>query len=169
MNRVTTLSLISITALACGLTGCGKSGDGAGASSPSAAASEAPGADLSNGRAVFARICSLCHQPNGQGVAGVFPPLAGSQIATEKDPRRIIRIVLNGFQGPVEVSGKTYNNIMTPQGALLSDRDIADVLSYVRSSWGNDAPEVAAKDVAAIRAAIASHPGPWTWEELSKL
>ena len=77
--------------------------------------------------------------------------------------------MLNGFQGAVEVSGKTYNNIMTPQGAVLADKDIADVLSYVRSSWGNEAPEVTAKDVAEIRAATAAHPGPWTWAELSKL
>ena len=167
MNHFKTLSLISITALTCGLTGCGKSGDGPAASS--SPEHPAPTADLSNGRAIFTRICSLCHQLNGQGVAGIFPPLAGSQIATEKDAKRIVRIVLNGFQGPVEVSGKTYNNVMTPQGPVLSDKDIADVLSYVRSSWGNDASAISTKDVASIRSAIASHPGPWTWDELSKL
>lgn len=155
------IASLSLSALVLG--GCGRSDQ---------TAKEAPDAgapvDLANGRAVFNRICFVCHQTTGLGVPGVFPPLAGSPIATEADPRRIVRIVLNGLQGPIDVGGKPFNNVMPPQGAALSDKDISDVLSYVRSSWGNAAQAVSPATVSAIRSS-SNRQAPWTWDELSKL
>lgn len=111
-----------------------------------------------SGFAIYNRpTCSACHQPNGLGQPGTFPPLAGSDIATEKDPGRVIRIVLYGLQGPnLVVSGKPFNtgSAMVPWGAVLNDEEIADVLTYVRADWGNKAPQVTAEQVRAVRAKV---------------
>jgi nitrite reductase (NO-forming) len=102
------------------------------------------------GAAVYARTCGACHQAQGQGLAPAFPPLAGSDfLMADKD--RSIGIVLGGLSGRVDVNGKTYEGAM-PTQAHLSDEDIAQVLTYVRSSWGNHGGEVTAREVAARRA-----------------
>lgn len=116
------------------------------------------------GKRVYTTNCMLCHQANGQGQPNVYPPLAGSDwLASEE---RIIRVVLHGLSGPVTVSGKEYNNAMTPFGGALNDQQIADVLSYIRSDWGNTGPEVSAEKVAEVRAATADRKTPWTAAEL---
>lgn len=122
------------------------------------------------GKKVFQTNCLVCHQANGNGMPGVFPPLAGSEWVNDPahEPH-VVRIVLSGLQGPVTVKGTTYNNVMTPFGPVLKDQQIADVLSYIRQEWGNSAPEVTVETVAAIRAATAGRPAPWTAEELLKL
>ena len=71
-------------------------------------------------------------------MAGVYPPLAGSEWPV-KEPSIPIRIILHGLMGEIEVAGVKYNNIMSPQGILLNDEEVANVLNYVRSSWGNKA------------------------------
>lgn len=118
-----------------------------------------------SGRRVFDRVCATCHQANGQGVPGVFPPLAGSQLLLEPDPGRVIRIVLHGLQGPIEVKGQTYNAVMPPQGQALSDSEIADALTYARNAWGHTAPAVSAEAVQVVRVAV-KRTTFWTWEEL---
>jgi mono/diheme cytochrome c family protein len=116
------------------------------------------------GQAIYGRTCTTCHQPNGLGAPGTFPPLAGSDWVNEKDPGRIIRLVLQGFQGPgLEVNGKPFNtgSSMVPWQGLLTDDDIAAVLTYVRGNteWGNHAPPVTPEQVKAIRAKVPpSHP-----------
>ncbi len=106
---------------------------------------------LTAGARVFASTCAACHQAQGQGVPRVFPPLAGSDfLMADKD--RSIAIVLGGLNGRVTVKGQTYESAMPPQ-AHLSDDDIANVLTYVRSSWGNGGDAVASDDVAAKRSA----------------
>ena len=105
-----------------------------------------------------------CHQVTGQGMPGAFPPLAGSDW-TGKDPDMLARIVIAGVQGPIMVSGTEYNSIMAPLGAVLSDEDIANVLTYVRQAWGNDYPAVDASVVAEARAATGAR-GMWTVPEL---
>lgn len=122
------------------------------------------------GKKVFQANCLVCHQANGNGTPGVFPPLAGSEWVNDPahEPH-IVRIVLKGLQGPITVKGTTYNNVMTPFGSVLKDQQIADVLSYIRQEWGNSAPEVTVETVAAIRAAVADRAAPWTAEELLKL
>ena len=81
--------------------------------------------------------CNTCHQDNGQGVPGAFPPLVG-QKDHMGDCKKHAGIVINGLQGELEVDGVTYNGVMTPQGDLLSDLEIAAVITYERLSWGND-------------------------------
>lgn len=120
------------------------------------------------GKRVFTANCMTCHQATGQGVPGVYPPLAGSEFVLDpKHEKHIIKIVLFGLNGPITVKGQTFNNAMTPFGGILKDEQIAQVLTYIRSEWGNNAPEIKPEQVAAIRAELGAR-GPWTVEELLK-
>jgi nitrite reductase (NO-forming) len=104
---------------------------------------------LAPGRATYRMICAACHQFSGQGVPNTFPPLAGSDFL-KADKARAIGIVLNGLTGEVTVNGQTYRSAMPPQ-RQLSDQQIADVLTYVRASFGNKLDAVSAGEVAAAR------------------
>lgn len=117
------------------------------------------------GKRVFTTVCMTCHQLNGQGLPGVYPPLAGSEWVAGTE-ERTIRIVLHGLTGPIKVEGKEFNNTMAPLGATLTDQQIADALSYVRQEWGNTGPEVDVATVARIRAETADRKAPWTAPEL---
>jgi mono/diheme cytochrome c family protein len=110
-------------------------------------------------------LCVACHQPEGQGVPGAFPALAGSD-RVNGDKEVLAKIILKGLEGPLVSQGKNYNAIMPGHGAALNDRQIADVMNYVRSSWGNDADDVAEDEVAAVRDAIKDRKFPWTVKEL---
>jgi len=102
------------------------------------------------GAAVYGKICSSCHQGNGKGLPGVYPPLAGSAFAVGESSVPI-RIVLHGFKGKISREGKDYNGLMAPWKDQLSDQDIADVLTYVRSSFGNTGAAVTVDEVKAVR------------------
>jgi len=102
------------------------------------------------GEVLFAGTCSTCHMANGQGVEGVFPPLAGSDFLMANADRSI-GVVLNGLSGPVEVNGVKYNSVMPPM-SQLNDDEIAHILTYVRNSWGNAGDAVTAEQVAKVRA-----------------
>ncbi|MGF1508918.1 MAG: c-type cytochrome [Myxococcota bacterium] len=104
-----------------------------------------------DGAVVYAGICQACHQSTGKGLAGVFPPLAGSEWVVGP-VERPVALVLRGLAGPIEVDGVTYNNVMPAFGEQLSDPEIAAVVSYIRKSWGNDADPVDATRVKALRA-----------------
>lgn len=101
------------------------------------------------GKKIYDSICLACHMANGTGVPGMFPPLAGTDWVTG-DKEQLIRITIQGLSGKIEVNGKTYNNIMPPN-SHLSDREIADVLTYIRQSFGNDASEVTVEEVNNVR------------------
>jgi nitrite reductase (NO-forming) len=103
------------------------------------------------GRNTYRMICSACHQMTGLGMPHVFPPLAGSDFLAA-DKARAIGVVLNGLMGPVAVNGETYRSQMPPQ-RQLTDQQIAEVLTYVRKSFGNRLDAVAPGEVAAVRAA----------------
>ncbi len=120
------------------------------------------------GKKVYDTTCIACHQATGLGVPGVYPPLAGSEWA-QGDEERVIRIVLHGLNGPITVEGKEFNNVMAPLGEVLKDEQIANAISYVRASWGNNAPEVTPEAVAKVRAATAGRKGFWTAAELEKI
>jgi mono/diheme cytochrome c family protein len=120
---------------------------------------------LTRGEAIYARTCAACHQSNGTGVDTAFPPLDRSKIATG-DPAVAIRIILHGLTGPVEVPGKPAVNSLMPPVASLNDADIADVLSYVRHAWSNDAAPVSTGDVTKVRTATKDRQAPWTMKEL---
>ncbi len=120
------------------------------------------------GKRVFFANCIACHQTTGLGLPGAYPPLAGSEWAQGPEDR-IIRIVLNGLSGPITVKNAQFNNTMTAFGPLLRDEQIAGVLTYVRSEWGNNAPPVAPEKVKEIRGAVAGRSGPWNPDELLKI
>ncbi|HSY53625.1 MAG TPA: cytochrome c [Opitutaceae bacterium] len=127
------------------------------------------------GQLLFASggACFSCHQPNGQGVPGVYPPLAGSEWA-DGSPDRVIRIVLFGLQGKVHVRDADFNAAVMPAFGPTgtygwSDEKIADVLTYVRSEWSNKAAPITPEQVTAIRTAEASRATAWTQDELLKI
>ncbi len=123
------------------------------------------------GQKVFENLgCATCHMSSGTGNRGNnVPPLAGSEWVLAEGPNRIIRIVLNGLQGPIEVRGDQYGaNVMTPFN-FLTDDQIAGVLTYVRNSWGNKAGPVAPEKVRAIREATKDRDVSWTADEGKKI
>ncbi|MDA8991767.1 cbb3-type cytochrome c oxidase subunit II [Opitutales bacterium] len=117
-------------------------------------------------------LCFTCHQPNGQGIAGQFPPLADSDWVLG-DKERLIKISIYGLMGEIEVNGVKYNNVMVPPGippGSLTDNQIADVLTYIRNDWGNSASSVSAEEVATVRESIKGRAPMqmWTAAELNK-
>lgn len=106
---------------------------------------------MENGKRVYEGSCIACHQGNGMGVAGAFPPLAKSDYLNA-DRKRAIQVVLGGLSGPVKVNGTTYNSVMPAQ--QLSDEDVANVLTYVYNTWGNSGGEVTPSEVKAQRSSI---------------
>jgi mono/diheme cytochrome c family protein len=111
---------------------------GAAAIVPHGQASAAAGPD---GSAIYASKCAGCHQANGQGLPPAFPPLAGSSIVTGP-PAKVIAVVSNGLNGKVTVSGKDYNGAMPAWKGQLKNDEIAAVITYIRSAWGNKASAV---------------------------
>lgn len=120
---------------------------------------------VARGEQVFLQNCAACHQPTGQGLPGAFPPLAGSDYLA-RDRKEVLTVALFGLSGPVTVNGVDYNGVMPSMGHL-TDRELADALTYVLNSWGNDYPGVSVEEVAALReetgnvdrAAGQPHPG----------
>jgi cytochrome c oxidase cbb3-type subunit 2 len=117
-------------------------------------------------------LCFTCHQPNGLGIAGQFPPLADSDWVLG-DKERLIKISIYGLMGEIEVNGVKYNNVMVPPGippGSLTDNQIADVLTYIRNDWGNSASSVSAEEVATVRESIKGRAPMqmWTAAELNK-
>jgi nitrite reductase (NO-forming) len=100
------------------------------------------------GKRTFNQVCAACHQQNGQGIPGAFPPLAGSDFLNA-DKERAIGVVINGLSGAITVNGKPYNSQMP--SLQLGDEDIANVLTYVYSQWGNKGHEVKPEEVAKHR------------------
>ncbi|MEY3894995.1 MAG: hypothetical protein RLZZ214_514, partial [Verrucomicrobiota bacterium] len=122
-----------------------------------------------DGGQLFTLYCSACHGADGKGAGnGAFPPLAASPYV-QATPELPIKIVLHGFHGPIDVLGKTYNLEMPPQGAAIVDDQIAAILTYVRSSWGNQASAVTPELVKKIRSETTSRTGHWTASELLKI
>lgn len=101
------------------------------------------------GKKVYDQYCLVCHQADGNGVPNAFPPLTQTEYVSG-DTERLIEIVLNGLSGEIEVNGVVYNGVMVAHN-FLSDQEIADVITYVRSNFGNNAPAVTANEVAAVR------------------
>ena len=119
------------------------------------------------GDQVFIGVCQACHQSSGLGVAGQYPPLAGSEWLL-RDPETPIRILLYGLEGQISVKGSAFNNKMPAFLDKLSDDEIAAVLSHVRSSWGNSASAVKPEEVAAVRKKVGVR-NPWSSAELTLL
>ncbi len=104
---------------------------------------------IAAGKELFNGTCATCHQPNGAGMAGVFPPLAKSDYFAA-DKTRLASVILHGLQGPVTVNGKDYNSIMPPMNQLTDD-EVAQLSTYVLNSWGNPGGHVTKDEAAAAR------------------
>jgi len=115
-----------------------------------------------DGRQLFLSNCSMCHQSEGQGIPGAFPPLAKSDfLANLSNNKRgeLVELVLHGKTGKVTVNGLEYNGVMTPV-AGLDDERLATVLSWVTNQWGNKAPPFSVEEVKKLRAALPPAPAP---------
>jgi mono/diheme cytochrome c family protein len=134
---------------------------------PGAAVAAGGAAAAPNGAELFTR-CAACHQATGLGVPGAYPPLAGSEWL-DNNPEVPIRIVLHGLQGPITVKNTNFNSAMTPFGDQLSDAEIAAIITYERSSFGNHASSITAEQVASVRAATKSQTTPWNPADLKDL
>lgn len=137
-----------------------------------AATEKGPPDPMVVGKRVYTQYCAVCHQTTGEGVAAQFPPLAGSEWVLSQDwhgDNHLVKIVLNGLQGPVQVKGNNYNNAMAPWGGVLKDEQIAAVLTYIRNEWGNQAPPIPVEFVASVREENAARTEAWTQPELQAI
>ena len=125
----------------------------------------APTQTSDDGEKVYLARCMSCHQTDGMGIEGVFPPLVDTEWVTG-DKGRLIRIVLDGMMGEVKVNRVVYSGSMPPWKSFLTDEEAAALLTYIRGAWGNDASSVTAEQVALVRKATADRSTPWTIEEL---
>lgn len=125
------------------------------------------------GKEIYNRdgFCATCHQPDGRGLsASLFPPIVGTSWVLGSE-ERLIKLVLKGLLGPIEVLGREYPGQvpMTPYEGMLNDNEIAAVLTYVRNSFGNQAPPIRPEKVKEIRAAVADKKGFYSPAELLKI
>ena len=136
-----------------------------GGASAQGAVKPAPSATQTRtGAQIFSTTCAACHQAHAEGT-DVYPPLAGSEWVNGAD-NRLVRIILHGLNGEVEVQGNVYNGAMPAWGPSMSDAEIAAVATYIRSNFGNKAPPVDVATVSQARAEHATRKTPWTVAEL---
>jgi mono/diheme cytochrome c family protein len=132
------------------LAGCAHGATTATAEASAASvAAENPGSS-SDGATVYLTNCSSCHGADGRGLPGMFPPLAHNPMVTG-DPRRVIATVANGLDGRIVVSGAAYDGVMPAWRGEIPGQQIADVVTYVRGSWGNRAAGVTIADVQSVK------------------
>ena len=122
-------------------------------------------ADLEQGKKRFEAYCAACHQSAGTGIEGRVPPLTGSPWVAGTETR-LVRIVLHGLRGPIEIAGTTYNLEMPGFGMAFKDEEIATMLSYVRQQYGGPSPPITEAIVSRIRAATKDRTTYWTVDEL---
>jgi mono/diheme cytochrome c family protein len=132
-----------------------------GMAAPAAALTPEEQARFEAGRTVYQNLCQACHQANGLGMEKLAPSLIGSEFALAASPTIPIRIVLNGKEGTVA--------LMPPLGGILSDEQIAAVLTYIRREWGHGASPIDAAAVVQTRKDTAGRTRPWTNDELTRL
>ncbi len=110
---------------------------------------------MGNGKQVYLTYCSACHQADGSGNPGMYPPVAETE-KVNGNIEDLVNIVLHGLSGPIEVNGEIYNQFMAPHN-FLNDEQVADLLSYMRKSFGNSSSIVEKEQVKKIRAAGINH------------
>lgn len=136
-----------------------------------AAADKGPPDPMVIGKRLYTANCVACHQATGQGVAGQFPTLVDSEWVLSRDwhgDNHLVKILLHGLQGPIQVKGNTYNGAMPPW-KQLKDEQIAAILTYIRNEWGNSAPPITAEQVAKVREETAGQTEPYTQNQLKAI
>ncbi|MGD9928529.1 MAG: cytochrome c [Mangrovibacterium sp.] len=153
---MTKLFFLLVVATAIIITGCGSGNQEKPKALETSALAKKHGAEIDvsakslphPGEKVYKQYCQVCHQANGAGVSGVFPPLTPNKYIADKT--LLIELVLHGMTGEIEVDGEKYNSLMAPHDHL-TDLELANVISYVRSNFGNKLDPVTAEEVAAVR------------------
>jgi len=105
---------------------------------------------MNRGEDVYNEVCLACHQADGSGVPMMFPPVTASDIING-DHGKLIKLIMDGLSGPVEIKGEKYNSVMPPQKHNLNDQQISDLLTFLRNSFGNRADTITAAEVAKLR------------------
>ncbi|MEN5250100.1 cytochrome c [Alcaligenes aquatilis] len=131
---------------------------------PLAVLAPAPASASADGKQLYANACVACHQATGQGLPGVFPPLADSEWV-KGEPTVLAQLVLHGITGPITVKGQEYQGAMPAFAEQFSDAELAAVLSFIRHEWGNEAEAVTPELVAQARTASADRSQPWQGEK----
>ena len=124
------------------------------------------------GKRLYTVNCASCHQPTGQGAAGQYPPLVGSDIVLSKNgygENHLVRVMLEGLAGHFNVCGGSYNGNMPAWASNLKDEQIAYILTYIRQEWGNQAGPITPEAVASVRKETADRSSPWSDEELKAI
>jgi mono/diheme cytochrome c family protein len=107
---------------------------------------------MAQGKSIYNKFCLVCHQADGSGVAGLYPPIVNTDWV-QGDKERLIKVIINGQEGPIEVNGESYNNIMPAQD-FLKNEEIAAVLTYIRKNFENNASAVTTEEVEQVRATL---------------
>lgn len=131
---------------------------------PLAVLAPASGSASADGKQLYANACVACHQASGQGLPGVFPPLADSEWV-KGEPKVLAQLVLHGINGPITVKGQQYQGAMPAFAEQFSDAELAAVFNFIRHEWGNEAETVTPELVAEARAASADRSQPWQGEK----
>lgn len=105
---------------------------------------------IQNGQSLYATYCISCHMEDGNGIEGVFPSLV--KTGNLSNNNRVVKVILQGVRGPIVVKGIPYNAEMA--GVSLTDKEVSDVVNYIRNSWGNKAPQLKVSDVAVAKKAV---------------
>ena len=129
----------------------------------------ADGPDYARGQLLYEQVCMQCHNTDGAGKPNQAPALAGSEWVTTKGVNRLIRIPQVGLVGPITVKGEPWNLSMAAMGAGWTDEDLANVLSYIRKAWNNNASPVTAEQVKKVRDDLKGRSNAYTGDELTKL
>lgn len=110
---------------------------------------------IAKGKAAYAANCVACHGATGEGQPGIYPPLKGSEFVIHSD-ERLTAILYRGIAGPLQVNGKSYNGVMAPLGTNMSAKQLAQILSYIRSDWGNQASAIYDDQVSELKKRLTS-------------
>jgi mono/diheme cytochrome c family protein len=130
---------------------------------------EAPASPMDLGKKIYGQNCASCHQASGEGAPGSYPPLAGSEYVIGSK-ERLTAILLKGLSGPLTVRGGSYGSMVMPaQEASLTPEKLADLMTYLRGSWGNTAGPVSVDEVNAAKTKFSSHSSSFTEAELLKI
>lgn len=107
--------------------------------------------DAAKGKKIYEEYCKTCHQANGQGMPKIYPPVAKSDHIKSQPVEILIREVVFGRSGKIKVNGQEFNGVMAPLPKKYTDQDVADVLTYVFTNFGNSKGKVTVKEVTAAK------------------